>query len=48
LNGILYVLVLTTECRWMDMPLEYGSYRTAWKMLKRWKDEGYGIGYSKR
>jgi len=38
LNGILYVL--TTGCRWMDMPLEYGSYKTAWRRLKRWQDEG--------
>ncbi len=38
LNGILYVL--TTGCRWMDMPLEYGSYNTAWRRLKRWQDEG--------
>ena len=27
LNGILYVL--STGCRWMDMPLKYGSYKTA-------------------
>jgi transposase len=26
LKGILYAL--TTGCRWMDMPLEYGSYKT--------------------
>jgi transposase len=38
LNGILYVL--TTGCRWMDMPLEYGSYKTARKRLKKWQDEG--------
>jgi len=38
LNGILYVLV--TGCRWMDMPIQYGSYKTAWKRLKRWQDEG--------
>jgi transposase len=36
LNGILYVL--TTGCRWMDMPLEYGSYKTAWKRLKKWQE----------
>jgi transposase len=24
----------------MDMPLEYGSYKTAWRRLKRWQDEG--------
>jgi transposase len=23
----------------MDMPLEYGSYKTAWRRL-RWQDEG--------
>jgi transposase len=38
INGILYVL--TTGCRWMDMPPEYGSYKTAWRRLKRWQDEG--------
>jgi hypothetical protein len=41
INGILYVL--TTGCRWMNMPPEYGSYKTAWRRLKRWQDEGYGI-----
>jgi len=25
INGILYVLF--TGCRWMDMPLKYGSYK---------------------
>jgi transposase len=38
LNGILYVL--TTGCRWMDMPIKYGSYKTAWRRLKKWQDEG--------
>ena len=38
LNGILYVL--STGCRWMDMPLKYGSYKTAWRRLKKWSDEG--------
>ena len=38
INGILYFL--TTGCRWMDMPPEYGSYKTAWRRLKRWQDEG--------
>jgi putative transposase len=37
-NGIIHVL--TTGCRWMDMPLKYGSYKTAWKRLKRWQAEG--------
>jgi len=27
INGILYVLI--TGCRWMNMPVEYGSYKTA-------------------
>jgi hypothetical protein len=27
----------------MDMPLEYGSYKTAWERLRRWQDEGYGM-----
>jgi hypothetical protein len=22
----------------MDMPLEYGSYKTAWKRLKKWQE----------
>ena len=38
LNGILYVLV--TGCRWMDTPVKYGSYVTAWRRLKRWQREG--------
>jgi hypothetical protein len=25
--------------RLMDMPLEYGSYKTSWRRLKRWQDE---------
>jgi transposase len=24
----------------MDMPLEYGSYKTAWRRLKKWQYEG--------
>jgi transposase len=24
----------------MDMPIRYGSYKTAWKRLKRWQKEG--------
>jgi transposase len=38
LNGILYVL--TTGCRWMDMPLRYGSYKNVWRRLKKWQDGG--------
>jgi transposase len=45
INGILYVL--TTGCRWMNMPLEYGSYKTAWRRLKRRQDERVGIEYSR-
>jgi transposase len=36
LNGILYVL--TTGCRWCDMPAKYGSYKTAWRRLKELVD----------
>jgi transposase len=38
INGILYVL--TTGCRWQDMPRCYGSYKTAWRRLKWWSREG--------
>jgi transposase len=38
LNGILYVLL--TGCRWMDMPVRYGHYSTAFRRLKRWQEEG--------
>ncbi|MBS7635191.1 transposase, partial [Candidatus Bathyarchaeota archaeon] len=38
INGIL--CVLTTGCRWMDMPIRYGSYKAAWRRLKRWQGEG--------
>jgi transposase len=38
IDGILYVLI--TGCRWMDMPIRYGSYKTAWKRLKRWQAVG--------
>jgi hypothetical protein len=24
----------------MDIPLRYGSYKTAWKRLKKWQEEG--------
>ena len=24
----------------MDMPIRYGSYKTAWRRLKRWQGEG--------
>jgi len=38
LDGILFVL--STGCRWADMPDRYGSYVTCWRRLNRWKDEG--------
>jgi transposase len=38
LNGILYVL--TSGCRWCDMPVKYGSYKTAWRRLKKWEEMG--------
>ncbi|MEM2628111.1 MAG: transposase, partial [Ignisphaera sp.] len=37
-NGILYVLV--TGCRWMDIPIKYGSYKTAWDRFKCWSVKG--------
>jgi transposase len=46
LNGILYVL--TTGCRWMDMPREYGSYKTAWRRLKEWQERGVWEGLWQR
>jgi transposase len=44
LNGILYVL--TTGCRWCDMPAEYGSYKTGGGLGggRRWV---YGTVYSR-
>jgi transposase len=39
INGILYVLI--TGYRWMDMSINYSSYKTAWKRLKcleKWKE----------
>jgi transposase len=45
LNGILYVL--TTGCRWYDMPVKYGSYKTAWRRLKRWEEMGIWDGIFK-
>jgi transposase len=37
-NGILYVLV--TGCRWMDLPANYGSYKTCWDRFGRWSVMG--------
>jgi len=38
IDGILYVL--TTGCRWMDMPNKYGDDSTANRRLKRWERKG--------
>ena len=38
LNGILYVL--TTGCRWADIPREYGHPTTVWRRLRRLQEEG--------
>ena len=38
LEAILFVL--TTGCRWADLPREYGSYVTAWRRHKRWTQDG--------
>jgi len=46
INGILYVLV--TGCRWMDMPKEYGSHKTAWRRLKEWQERGVWEGLWQR
>jgi transposase len=37
-NGILYVL--TTGCRWMDMPSRYGSHKSVWERHKKWSEKG--------
>jgi transposase len=37
-NGILYVL--TTGCRWMDMPDGYGSHKSVWERHKKWSEDG--------
>jgi len=38
INAILYVL--TTGCRWMDLPEEYGDDSTANLRLRRWEEQG--------
>ena len=38
LNGILFVLL--SGCRWSDMPVVYGSHKTAWRRLKEWEQQG--------
>ncbi len=38
INGIIYVL--TTGCRWDDMPKKYGDDSTANRRLNRWQQKG--------
>lgn len=38
LNGILQVL--TTGCRWQDLPAQYGSPVTCWRRLHTWQADG--------
>ncbi|MEM1575332.1 MAG: transposase [Nitrososphaerota archaeon] len=38
INGIIYVI--TTGCKWEDMPIIYGSYKIAWRRLKKWQEKG--------
>lgn len=43
INGILYVL--TTGCRWMDTPKEYGPTKRHGEGLRNGKGRGYGKGF---
>lgn len=39
IDAILYVL--TTGCRWMDLPKSFPShYSNAWRRLGRWEEQG--------
>jgi len=38
IEGIIYIL--TTGCRWQDLPREYGAPTTVWRRLRRWSEEG--------
>ena len=39
INAIFYVL--TTGCRWMDLPRNFPiHYTNAWRRLKRWEEQG--------
>src|SRR5690348_18069352 len=38
IEGILYVL--TTGCRWQDLPREYGAPTTVWRRLRRLGEDG--------
>jgi transposase len=41
INAIMYVL--TTGCRWMDLPVTYGDEVTAWRRLRRWEEQGVWV-----
>src|SRR5258706_4189446 len=38
IEDILYDLI--TDCRWQDLPREYGAPTTVWRRLRRWGEEG--------
>ena len=38
IEGIFYILI--TDCRWQDLPREYGTPTTVWRRLKWWGEEG--------
>jgi transposase len=37
IEGIVYIL--TTGCRWQDLPREYGASTTVWRRLRCWSEE---------
>ena len=34
------VYVLSTGCRWDELPAEMGSHITAWRRWRKWKESG--------
>ena len=38
LNGILWIL--RTGSPWRDLPEEFGTWKTAWRMFDRWNGDG--------
>ena len=38
LNGVLWVL--QTGCSWRDLPAEFGSWKTCWRMFDQWNADG--------
>jgi transposase len=38
LEAVLYVL--SSGCRWDELPPELGSHITAWRRWRRWKEDG--------